>query len=88
MIVMFFVNSVVNILCGVLTGMQILSLPVDLIGALATCVQYGQYIMGRPLSCGACVCHVLDRVKGYGGITYIYLETSSINLIVGMSRRT
>ena len=52
MIVMFFVNSVVNILCG------------------------------------ACVCHVLDRVKGYGGITYIYLETSSINLIVGMSRRT
>lgn len=41
MIVMFFVNSVVNILCGVLTGMQILSLPVDLIGALATCVQYG-----------------------------------------------
>ena len=40
MIVMFFVNSVVNILCGVLTGMQILSLPVDLIGALATCVQY------------------------------------------------
>ena len=41
MIVMFFVNSVVNILCGVLAGMQILSLPVDLIGALATCVQYG-----------------------------------------------
>ena len=50
MIVMFFVNSVVNILCGVLTGMQILSLPVDLIGALATCVQYGQYIMGADLA--------------------------------------
>ena len=49
MIVMFFVNSVVNILCGVLTGMQILSLPVDLIGALATCVQYGQYVMGAGL---------------------------------------
>lgn len=45
MIVMFFVNSVVNILCGVL----ILSLPVDLIGALATCVQYGQYVMGADL---------------------------------------
>ena len=49
MILEFLINIVVNVLCGALTGMQILSLPVDLIGALATCVQYGQYVMGADL---------------------------------------
>lgn len=49
MIIEFFVNIVVTLLCGAVSGLKLLSLPVDMIGALATVIQYGQYIMGADL---------------------------------------
>lgn len=49
MIIEFFVNIVVTLLCGAVSGLKLLSLPVDMIGALATVIQYGSYVMGSDL---------------------------------------
>ena len=49
MIIEFFVNIVVTLLCGAVSGLKLLSLPVDMIGALATVIQYGAYVMGADL---------------------------------------
>lgn len=49
MIIEFFVNIVVTLLCGAVSGLKLLSLPVDMIGALATVIQYGSYVMGADL---------------------------------------
>lgn len=49
MILKFLLDMAVSVLCAGMTGLQILTLPVDLIGALATVIQYGQYVIGVDL---------------------------------------
>ena len=49
MIVKVLMNIVVNSLCAILQGLEIVSLPVNMIEALSTVLKYGTYIVGNDL---------------------------------------
>ena len=49
MILTVLLNFTVNCFCGLLNGLKILSLPVDMISALFTIIKYGNYIVGTDL---------------------------------------
>lgn len=49
MIVNTLLDLVVNSICGIFHGLEVLSLPIDLIGALVTVLEYGNAIVGTDL---------------------------------------
>lgn len=49
MIVKFLFDFIANILCGIIGGLQIVSLPIDLIAVLAKITVYGNAIVGIDL---------------------------------------
>lgn len=49
MVIKFLLDIVVSVVNVALSGLSLLSLPVDLISAFATCIEYGQYFLGDDL---------------------------------------
>jgi len=49
MIVMFFVNIVKTLILGIISGLQALTLPTQLISTLATITGYGAYVVGADM---------------------------------------
>lgn len=43
------INIVVALLCGLVNGMSLVSLPLDLVSAVATVIRYGNYVVGADL---------------------------------------